>query len=319
MRIDNLAMVFPGQGSQKIGMGLDFYNDNSEIYELFKKSDEILGYSISEMCFKGPDSELIKTVNTQPAIFINSIAAWMLLSKKGFEPSMTAGHSVGEYAALVAAGVLSFEDALRLVAYRGSLMQEAGTKSPGTMAAVMGLDYKTIKECCLDSISAGIVDIANFNTPEQIVISGEVPAVEYAIELLKTKGAKRVLLLNVGAAFHSILMKDAAKQLAKRLDAIEFRKPSIPIVMNYTADIAEDPKTIKEALKKQMLGSVLWVDSIKNMVKSGISVFIEAGPGKALCGMIKKIDLSLKTLNAEDMVSLEKTVEVLDAEVLLPA
>ena len=314
MYINGMAMVFPGQGAQKVGMGFDFYNHSKRIAELFRQSDEILGYSISELCFKGPDTELTKTVNTQPAIFINSVAGFMLLRERGFEPIMTAGHSVGEYCALVASGVLDFESALRLVAYRGTLMQSAGNDTPGTMAAVMGLDYETIKKCCMDSSSEGIVEIANFNTPEQIVISGEIPAVEKAMELLKAKGAKRVLLLNVGAAFHSRLMTSAANELAVRLDETIFRKPSIPVAVNYTGELLTDPAKIKAAMKKQMLGSVLWVDAVKNMVKNGAYLFVEAGPGKALSGMIKKIDLGLKTLNIEDMASLDKATECLNEE-----
>lgn len=312
MRINGLAMVFPGQGAQKVGMGFDFYNSSTRVAELFKQGNEILGYSISDLCFKGPDTELTKTVNTQPAIFINSAAGYILLQERGFEPIMAAGHSVGEYCALFASGVLDFESALKLVSYRGNLMQSAGTDTPGTMAAIMGLDYETIKKCCMDLSSEGIVEIANFNTPEQIVISGEVPVVEKAMEILKTKGAKRTLLLNVGAAFHSKLMASAAKDLAQRLDETEFKQPSIPIAINYTGELLTDPLEIKNAMKKQMLGSVLWVDSVRNMAKNGASIFVESGPGKALSGMIKKIDLSLKTLNVEDMMSLEKTTECLN-------
>ncbi len=317
MSIKELAIVFPGQGAQKVGMGRDFFDNSPSVSDLFNKADEILGYSISDICFNGPDEELTKTLNTQPAIFVMSIAALTLLREKGFEPSMTAGHSVGEYAALVAAGVLSFEDGLRLVAKRGRLMQEAGTTAPGTMAAVIGLDYETIKKCCMDSYSAGIVEIANFNTPEQIVISGETAAVERAAELIKAKGAKRVMPLNVGAAFHSRLMKTAAESLATHLDGVDFKHPSMPVVVNATAEMLTDASKIKETLKTQMLGSVMWVDSIRAMAADGIDTFVEAGPGRALCGMIKKIDLSLTTLNIEDMATLEKTTESLNSQFAL--
>ncbi len=311
MLIDNMTVVFPGQGAQKVGMGLDFYNGSESARQIFSKADELLGYSISELCFNGPEEELVKTNNTQPAIFVDSIAAWTLFKEKGFLPSLMAGHSVGEYAALAASGVISFEDALRIVALRGKLMHEAGKESPGTMAAIIGLDYETIKKCCMDSYAAGVVEIANFNTPEQIVISGEMAAVERAGDLIKSKGAKKVVPLKVGAAFHSRLMKPAAQILASELDNVTFSKPQIPVVMKVTGKIATDPAEIKETLKKQMLASVMWVDSIRTMISLGKTIFVEAGPGKALSGMIKKIDLNTKTLNIEDMATLSQTVDAL--------
>lgn len=271
------AFVFPGQGAQKIGMGLDFFEHSDIAKEYYCQADDILGFSLSDLCFRGSEDELVKTVNTQPAIYVLSVIAWRILEEKGIKPEVAAGHSVGEYAALTAAGVLSFEQGLKLVRERGRLMHEAGLKAPGTMAAIIGLDYENVKKCCMDSYQAGTVEIANFNSPEQIVISGEIPAVERAMELIKAKGARRVIPLKVGAAFHSGLMADAAEQFAKVLDNADFSEPKFPVVANATAELLKNAEDMRVALKKQMLGSVLWVDSVKEMAAFGSSLFIEAG------------------------------------------
>ncbi len=305
------AFVFPGQGAQKIGMGLDLFNNFQLAKDLYAQADEILNFKLSELCFNGSEEELTKTINTQPAIYVMSIAVYKVMNEMGIKPDITAGHSIGEYAALTAAGVLSFEQGLKLVRERGRLMNEAGIRQPGTMAAVIGMTYENVKKCCMEAYQAGIVEIANFNSPEQIVISGEIAAVERAMEIIKLKGAKRVIPLKVGAAFHSRLMKDAAEAFVKSIDEAEFNQPAIPVVANVSAAIMTDPEELREALKKQMLSSVLWVDSIKAMADFGTDIFIEAGPGKALSGMIKKTNLSLKTINVEDMVSLKKCEEAL--------
>lgn len=306
MLIKDMAVVFPGQGAQKPGMGLDFFENSDLAKEMFQKADEILGYSISELCFHGTPEQLVQTSITQPAIFMVSVVAYELLKQHGFEPAMTAGHSVGEYAALYAAGVLGFEEALRLVSLRGKLMQEAGVAAPGTMAAIIGLKLDAVKECCSKASATGVVEIANFNTPEQIVISGAINAVAKASELAKEAGAKKVVPLKVGAAFHSPLMQKPAATLAEELEKIEFKDPVFPVVMNYTGKVATTAVEIKENLKKQMLGSVLWVDIVREMIGTGIQSFIEVGPGKALSGMIKKIDLKTTTYNVEDLAGFEK-------------
>lgn len=303
------AFVFPGQGAQKPGMGLDFYESSETAKRLYDEADEILGFDFSRMCFRGTDEELTKTINTQPAIYVHSVAACRLLAERGIRPSITAGHSIGEYAALTAAGVISFEDGLRLVRERGRLMNEAGVKAPGTMAAIIGMKYDMVMECCGKARDLGVVGVANFNSPEQIVISGAIPAVEKACEIIKAAGARRVVPLKVGAAFHSALMADAAAEFEKAIDKASFSKAEIPVVANYEAKAMTDPEALKSALKKQMLGSVLWLDSIRVMAAEGVEVFIEAGPGKALSGMIRKTDPSLRTINAEDMASLEKCTE----------
>lgn len=310
-----IAFVFPGQGAQKVGMGLGLTRDSEKAAEMFRRADEILGFSISKLCFEGPDEELKQTVNTQPAIFVHSMAVFEVLGEKGIRPQVTAGHSVGEYAALAAAGVLDFEEALRLVKRRGELMQQAAVSAPGTMAAIIGLDYETIKKCCMEAYAAGYAGVANFNAPDQIVITGETAAVERAMELAKARGAKRAMLLNVGAAFHSKLMAEPAEILAGELDGIAFRDARIPVAVNVSAKLLTDAGEIKEALRQQMLASVLWVDSVRAMVEFGADVFVEAGPGKALSGMIRKIDSGVRVLNAEDTESLAKTADALAAPV----
>ncbi|MBR0518453.1 ACP S-malonyltransferase [bacterium] len=306
-----IAFVFPGQGAQKTGMGLDLYEHSENVKKLYEKADKILGFSLSEMCFRGSEEDLKQTINTQPAIYVMSVAISQLLKENGINPGITAGHSIGEYAALTTAGVISFEEGIKLVRERGRLMNEAGIKAPGTMAAIMGMKFDDVKKYCEEASEAGIVEVANFNSPEQIVISGEIAGVEKAMEIMKANGAKRVVPLKVGAAFHSRLMKEAGEIFAKLLDKAEFKKPEIPVVSNSNARISTDPEELRTALKAQMLGSVIWVDSIKAMANHGTEIFVEAGPGKALCGMIKKTDVSLKTMNVETMETLEKVINEL--------
>lgn len=313
-----LSLVFPGQGSQKIGMGQELAETYVEARKIFELSDKILGFPLSKLCWDGPEDELRKTINTQPAILATSIACYKVLSiVGGIRPEIVAGHSVGEYSALVAADVLTYEDALCIVRRRGELMHEAGETAPGSMAAIIGMDYREIMGACTQANSKGIVEIANFNTPEQIVISGELEAVQTAIEIIKEKGARRVALLNVGAAFHSSLMKSAAEKLALELDRINFKDPVIPVVANISGRVLNDANSIRTALKEQIIGNVLWVDSIKTMMSLGVDCFVEVGTGKTLSGMIKKIDKNVSVFNIEDNESFEKARNGIKDELLI--
>ncbi|MCX7761700.1 MAG: ACP S-malonyltransferase [Candidatus Kryptonium sp.] len=282
-----IAFVFPGQASQYVGMGKDLYENSSIAKEIFDKAEEILGFELKRICFEGPEEDLKQTKVTQPAIFVHSYIVSTLLGEK-IKADMAAGHSLGEYSALVYAGVLSFEDALKIVKLRGELMQRAGEKNPGTMAAIIGLDEEKVKQVC-EEVKDGIVQPANFNTPEQIVISGEVNAVKKAMQLAKEAGAKIVKELVVSGAFHSPLMESAKDELKNALDEVKFNKPSIPVYFNVTAKPTFDLNEIKDLLYRQITSPVLWTQIVMNMVSDGAVKFYEIGPGKVLQGLIKKI------------------------------
>ena len=312
-----LAFVFPGQGAQKVGMGKDFY-DNSEIAQrLFKEADEALGYSIMNMCFEGPEEDLKLTANTQPAILTMSVIAYELLKEKGIEPEIVGGHSLGEYSALVAAGVLDFKDAVLLVHKRGQYMQEAVPVGEGGMAAIIGVDRDKIIEVCAEVSKGGdedVVQAVNLNCPGQTVIAGATAGVEKAVELLKEAGAKKAVILPVSAPFHSTLMKPAAEKLAAELDKVELHDAKVPVVANVNGKLETKADEIKKALVAQAASPVLWEDSVAEMLKFGADTLVEAGPGKTLCGFNRRIDKSIKSLNVEDLASLEKTVAALQGE-----
>ncbi len=280
------AFVFPGQGAQFVGMGKDLYEKYEKVKEIFDKAVEILGYDIRKLCFEGPEDELTNTRNAQPAIFLHSSAMLQLINEK---PDITAGHSLGEYTALYCAGVFDFETALKVVAKRGELMAKAGEKAKGKMSAVIGLSIEKIEKILSDLSKKGVILIANYNSPQQVVISGEEKLIEEANEILKKEGAKRVIPLKVSAAFHSPLMDEAGREFAQFLDRVEFREPEIPVVPNATAKVTKDVKEIKDALKKQMTSKVLWIQSVEEMIKWGVKKFCEIGPGRVLTGLIKKI------------------------------
>ncbi len=299
-----IAFVFPGQGSQSVGMGKDLYDLYPEVRDAYDTADSLLGMALSKLCFDGPEEELRLTVNTQPALFTTSVACLRMLQKNGVTPDVCAGHSIGEYAALVAAGALPFEQGLKLVKQRAELMQKAAGDHPGTMAAVIGLDADAVRAVCEKAANAGIVDVANYNSPGQVVISGEVKAVEAASEYAREAGAKRVLPLNVSGAFHSRLMQTAADELRAALKESDISDAAIPVVANVTADYVTKADEIRDCLARQVAGSVLWDKSIARMAADGVTRFVEVGPGKVLAGLIKRIAEGAEVVNVGDAASL---------------
>jgi [acyl-carrier-protein] S-malonyltransferase len=290
------AFVFPGQGSQAIGMGKDM----AENY--LDRANQILGFNLKKLCFEGPEGELKKTEITQPAILTVSVAAYESLKKKGIPaPAAVAGHSLGEYSALVAASALSFKDAVKIVHLRGKFMQEAVPLGEGSMAAILGLTKEQIKECCRKASAGGVVSPANLNSPGQIVISGKKEAVLEATKLCKEAGAKRVIPLQVSAPFHCALMQPAADKLKIELDKIEIKDADIPVVSNVTADYVTNGGEIKDLLIKQVTNSVLWEDSVKKMIADGVGSFVEVGSGKVLAGLIKKIDRKIEVKSYQEV------------------
>ncbi|WP_159468574.1 ACP S-malonyltransferase [Dyadobacter sp. 3J3] len=280
------AYIFPGQGSQFKGMGLDLYQSSDSAKAFFDQANDILGFDITKIMFEGTDEELKQTNVTQPAIFIHSVVLAKI--SEDFSPNMVAGHSLGEFSALVAAGALSFDDGLRLVAKRADAMQKACMLRPSTMAAILGLDDKTIEEICA-GITDEIVVPANYNCPGQVVISGTIEGVEKACELLKAAGAKRALLLQVGGAFHSPLMEPAREELAAAINDAQFQSPLCPVYQNVNAKPATEISVIKENLIAQLTAPVRWTQSVEQMVADGAGLFVECGPGKVLQGLVKKI------------------------------
>ena len=293
------AFVFPGQGAQFVGMGKDLYESNPLAKELFEKANDILGYRITDIMFDGTDEDLKQTKVTQPAVFLHSVISAICMGDE-FKPDMTAGHSLGEFSALVAAGALSFEDCLRLVYARAMAMQKACDAAPSTMAAIIGLpDEKVVEVCQAVSTDDSVVVAANFNCPGQIVISGNVEAVQLACEKMKEAGAKRALPLNVGGAFHSPLMQPAKEELQKAIEQTEVKAPKCPVYQNVDALPHTDPEEIKANLIAQLTSSVRWTESVKHMIADGADDFTECGPGKALQGMIGRID---KTVAAHGII-----------------
>lgn len=286
------AYVFPGQGAQFVGMGQDLYNLNEETKALFEKANDILGFRITDIMFSGTDEELKQTNVTQPAIFLHSVILAKALGAS-FQPSMVAGHSLGEFSALVAAGALSFEDGLRLVAQRANAMQKACEAQPSTMAAILGLDDETVERICAEVEE--VVVPANYNCPGQLVISGSIEGIDKACVLLTEAGAKRALKLNVGGAFHSPLMEPAKVELQAAIEATEIKTPVCPIYQNVDAKPYTDPAQIKENLIAQLTGAVRWTQTVQNILADGAEAFVEVGPGNVLQGLVKKVDRTVQT------------------------
>jgi [acyl-carrier-protein] S-malonyltransferase len=306
MERDNMkiAFVFPGQGSQNVGMGKDICENFNTAKQTFNEASEALGYDVAFLCFNGPAEELNKTYRTQPCILTVSTAIARILIEKGVTPSVVAGHSLGEYSALVAAGAISFPDAVRLTEQRGRFMQEAVPEGKGLMAAILGLEKEKVDTIC-SSLQSGYAAPANYNCPGQIVIAGEKTAVEEAVERCKSAGAKRAVVLAVSVPSHCRMMSAASERLAALLDTLTLKQPAIPLVNNADAALLNDIEKIKDSLIRQLNSPLRWEDSVQNIAASGVDVFIEAGPGKVLSGLIKRIVPEKKVVNAEDTKSLE--------------
>jgi [acyl-carrier-protein] S-malonyltransferase len=304
-----IAFIFSGQGAQYVGMGKELYENIPVCREIFDKADEALGFSISKICFEGPEEELVKTENTQPAILTMSIAAVAALKEEGIFPDMTAGLSLGEYSALVCSGAFDFVDAVKLIKKRGRFMQEAVPAGVGAMAAIIGLKEEVLREVLAKSSHAGIVEAANFNCPGQIVIAGEVKAVETAVENAREAGAFKAIMLNVSGPFHTSMMEPAALKLEKELAGMPVKDLQIPVITNVSGEFVENASDIRGILKKQVMSSVLWEKTINTMLESGVDTFVEIGPGKALCGFVKKVNRKATALNIEDLDSLHKAIK----------
>ena len=303
-----IVFMFPGQGSQQVGMGRDLAAMYPVAKETFDEADEALGYKLSQLCFEGPEDQLKLTEITQPAILTTSVAAWRVLQSLGITPSYVVGHSLGEYSANVAAGTLSFADAVRTVRNRGKYMQEAVPVGVGAMAAVIALPAEEVEKVCAESAQGEVSQAANLNSPDQTVISGSKAAIERAAVLAKERGAKRALILPVSAPFHCALMQPAQDRLAGDLHALSFHNPEVPIMCNVDAVLVTTGDQSRDALIRQVTGAVQWVKSMKGLIALGVENFVEVGPGKVLCGLMKQIDKTRVCVNVQDEESLQKTL-----------
>ncbi len=311
-----LAFLFPGQGAQSVGMGKALADAHPEARAVFAEADEVLGFALSRICWEGPADRLKETRYAQPALLTHSVAAWRLVDRAGLRPEWTAGHSLGEYSACVAAGALDFRDAVRLVHLRGTLMFEAGRERPGTMAALLGADPRGAERLCAAVAATGVVVPANLNAPGQIVISGERPAVEEAARRAPEFGAKRVVMLEVSGAFHSPLMEGAAARLAEELARTPLRDARCPVIANVTAAPVRGADEIRRALERQVLGAVRWEDSMRRLLELGADGFVEIGTGRVLRSLLRSIDKRVRSWNVEDAETLAATVGELRASLV---
>lgn len=309
-KISKTAFIFPGQGSQFVGMAQDIYNAHENVRELYQSANDILGFDLAKKCFEGPEDELKQTLVTQPAIYVHSVALTQFLQKKKIARHMVAGHSLGEYSALFSANVFNFEDGLKLVKIRAEEMQKAGQQSAGTMAAIIGFDATTLEQVCKTaSEKSDVVSVANYNSSSQIVISGSIAGVEMAMELAKEKGAKRVVPLVVGGAFHSALMQPAADGLKVGLEQAVFNNADVPVYTNVTAKPDTDSAELKSLLFSQLTNPVRWVEIIQNMIADGVSEFYEIGPGAVLSGLVRRISRDVSCVNISSLESLDNIME----------
>ena len=311
MTENTIALLFPGQGSQAVGMGKDLADKYPVARRTFEEADDALGYKLSTICFAGPEDQLRLTEITQPAILTVSIAALRVLETRIPKPSYVAGHSLGEYSAHVASGTFSFADAVRTVRNRGKYMQEAVPVGVGAMAAILGMDAAKVAAVCQDAAQDEVCEPANINSPEQIVISGNTAAVERAAKLADERGAKRAKLLPVSAPFHCSLMKPAQDRLEGDLNALKMQKPVYPVACNVEAELVTDDLRARDTLLRQVTGSVKWNACMRLLIGQGVQTFIEVGPGKVLCGLMRQIDRSKTCMNVSDDASLTKTLESL--------
>lgn len=304
-----IAFIFPGQGSQSVGMGEDIYTEYDQIKELFDEADQRLQFQLSDLILNGPEEKLKRTENTQPAILTVSKAMLSLLEDEGITPDYVAGHSLGEYSALVAAKAISFSDAVYTVRQRGLFMEEAVPAGEGSMAAVMGMDSDVLDKLCQEITQSGYsVQLANLNSPSQIVISGSKSGVDKAVEAAKQRGAKRVIPLQVSGPFHSELMKPAAKQLSQVLSEVSVNDAEIPVIANVTADVVTDKENIVNLLIEQLYSPVRWVETVEKLVDLGVTTFVEVGPGNVLSGLVKKVNRRLKVLPVNNRETLAKAI-----------
>lgn len=308
------AFIFPGQGAQYVGMGLEMAKMYPAARQVFRLADEVLGFNLSDTVFYGSEEDLKKTEVTQPAIVATSIAVLEVLRQYGLEPDGVAGLSLGEYSALVAAGSLAMEDALPLVQKRGRYMQEAVPPGVGGMAAILGLERSLVKEACRQASAVGVVEPANYNSPDQIVVAGEISAVRKACEIARELGAKRTVELPVSVSFHCSLLKGVEPLLERELEQVPVKAAAVPVVANISAGYVETPEQIREALVRQVSNAVLWQDSVEKLISDGFDTFIEVGPGKSLTGLMKKINPAVTARHVEDAKSLEKVLELLPAK-----
>jgi len=308
-----LAFLFPGQGSQSVGMGKDLTGRHAVARHTFQEADDALGYKLSQLCFEGPEEKLKLTEITQPAILTASVAVWRVLEQEGIKPDYVAGHSLGEYSAHVAAGTVEFADAVRTVRNRGKYMQEAVPVGVGAMAAILGLPLDEVSQICSEAAHGEVCQSANVNSPEQIVISGNTAAVERAIKLATERGAKKAVRLPVSAPFHCALMQPAQDRLASDLATLNFRKPAFPVICNVDASPVSEAEAARNALVRQVTGSVKWDQSMRWLIERGVSRFVEVGPGKVLWGLMRQIDRSKTCLATSNEAGLQKTLEQLSA------